>query len=134
MLYFYAYCVIGQFLVLELNQMETRNPSPPPGFDSVIEEDDHIGDSAYSKRWLYSLILRILTKLSQIDECIDDADEELESILEEDLCKLWDITSDQSLLESLRQFQLVPIFAECIHKSKCHRLIVNWINISFTYF
>ncbi|KAM7540610.1 hypothetical protein Aperf_G00000027328 [Anoplocephala perfoliata] len=103
--------------------METRNPSPPPGFDSIVEEDDHIGDSAYSKRWLYSLILQVLTKLSQIDECIDDADEELESSLEEDLCKLWDITSDQSLLDPLRQFQLVPVFTECIHKSKCHRLI-----------
>lgn len=104
--------------------METRNPSPPPGFDSTVEEDDHIGNSAYSKRWLYSLILQVLTKLSQIGEIFDDIDEELDSILEDDLCKLWDITSDQSLLEPLRQFQLVPVFTECIHKSKNHRLIV----------
>ncbi|KAM3182822.1 hypothetical protein ACTXT7_011555 [Hymenolepis weldensis] len=103
--------------------METRNPSPPPGFDSIIEEDDHIGNSAYSKRWLYSLILQVLTKLSQIGEIFDDIDDELDSILEDDLCKLWDITSDQSLLEPLRQFQLVPVFTECIHRSKNHRLI-----------
>ncbi|VDL55346.1 unnamed protein product [Hymenolepis diminuta] len=103
--------------------METRNPSPPPGFDSTVEEDDHIGNSAYSKRWLYSLILQVLTKLSQIGEIFDDIDEELDSLLEDDLCKLWDITSDQSLLEPLRQFQLVPVFTECIHKSKNHRLI-----------
>ncbi|VDO05823.1 unnamed protein product [Rodentolepis nana] len=103
--------------------METRNPSPPPDFDSTTEEDDHIGNSAYSKRWLYSLILQVLTNLSQIGESIDDVEEELDSILEDDLCKLWDITSDQLLLEHLRPFQLVPVFTECIHKSKNPRLI-----------
>lgn len=113
--------------------METRNPSPPPNFNSVAEENDHIGDSAYSKRWLHSLILQVLTQLSNIGEVLDDSEEELEQLLEDDLCKLWDITSDQSLLEPLRHFNLVPVFTECIQKSKNPRLIVNQLSIIISF-
>ncbi|EUB65037.1 hypothetical protein EGR_00306 [Echinococcus granulosus] len=103
--------------------MDTRNPSPPPGVDSTQEQNDQIGNSAYSKRWLYSLILQVLTKISESEEGSFATEEELESPLEEELCCLWDITTDQALLSHLRHFQLVPVFTECIHKSKCPRLI-----------
>ncbi|VDM31676.1 unnamed protein product [Hydatigera taeniaeformis] len=103
--------------------MDTRNPSPPPGIDPPLEQNDQIGNSAYSKRWLYSLILQVLTKINKCEEGINEHEEELESSLEEELCCLWDITTDQALLTHLRPFQLVPVFTECIHKSHCPRLI-----------
>nr|CDS15406.1 protein SAAL1 [Echinococcus granulosus] len=88
-----------------------------------LQQNDQIGNSAYSKRWLYSLILQVLTKISESEEGSFATEEELESPLEEELCCLWDITTDQALLSHLRHFQLVPVFTECIHKSKCPRLI-----------
>lgn len=115
--------------------MDTRNPSPPPGVDSTHERNDQIGNSAYSKRWLYSLILQVLTKMSECDEGSSESEEELEAPLEEELCCLWDITTDQALLTHLRHFQLVPVFTECIHKSHCPRLIVTeFIIYPFSFF
>ena len=106
--------------------MDTRNPSPPPNSDFNNEHNDQIGDTAYSKRWFHSLILQVLTEINKTNDSSYDVDD-LNSSLEEKLCCLWDITSDQSLLIHIRQFQLVPVFTECIHKSKHPRLIVNAI-------
>ncbi|VDD76304.1 unnamed protein product [Mesocestoides corti] len=103
--------------------MDTRNPSPPPCTDSACEMSDHIGESTYSKRWLYTLILQVLTAISTTEDAAPAIEDSLESSLEEELCCLWDITSDQSLLPHLREFQLIPVFTECIHRSKCPRLI-----------
>ena len=107
--------------------METRNPSPPPDADPNNEQNDQIGDTVYSKRWFHSLVLQVLTEINKTDEQSNDLDE-LSSSLEEKLCCLWDITSDQTLLVHLRQFQLVSAFTECVRKSKCPRLIVNAIH------
>ncbi len=115
--------------------MATRNPSPPPDIDPTeCDLPDQIGESAFSKRWLYSLTLQVLTAI-QSEPLTAEEDEQLSSQLEEELCCLWDVTTDKELLPHLREFQLIPVFAECIVRSRSPRLTVSRRpGIPFTFF
>lgn len=112
--------------------MDTRNPSPPPDSNHHVSDiltTDQIGESAYSKRWLHSLTLQVLTNISREPEegeteASDDEGEVLSTSLEEELCCLWDITTDKNILPHLHEFQLVPIFASCVLRSRSPRLTV----------
>uniref|UniRef100_A0A0X3PJM8 Protein SAAL1 n=1 Tax=Schistocephalus solidus TaxID=70667 RepID=A0A0X3PJM8_SCHSO len=105
--------------------MATRNPSPPRDASetSTPPVSDNIGETAYSKMWLYSLILRVLKFLQaepgDPDTIVSDT---IDSELEEELCCLWDITVNRDVLPHLREFRLVPVFSGAVVRVLCPRL------------
>uniref|UniRef100_A0A914UWD5 Protein SAAL1 n=1 Tax=Plectus sambesii TaxID=2011161 RepID=A0A914UWD5_9BILA len=103
-----------------------RNPSPPPEDeedDNVVGED-HIGSTAYSKRFVLQALLN-LVKEAQVDDGIEDSGPaELEETVDADLCQLWDMTADKELLagilanlmcdeECLQKLTPLPQIREC---------------------
>ncbi|BHF57656.1 Protein saal1 [Sparganum proliferum] len=105
--------------------MATRNPSPPrdASGSSTPPVADNIGETAYSKMWLYSLILRVLKFLQaepgDPDTILSDS---IDSELEKELCCLWDITVNREVLPHLREFRLVPVFSGAVARVLCPRL------------
>lgn len=101
--------------------MSTRNPSPP-GCVDVIESADKIGDTSYSRKWLFSLLVKLLKSIkdTEFDVC------ELDSDLEEELCCLWDLTVNREVTKNLEEFELVSTFSEILSKPLNSRLAVNF--------
>ncbi|KAJ6665032.1 hypothetical protein lerEdw1_005263 [Lerista edwardsae] len=106
-----------------------RNPSPPSS-DTEEEEaaiaGDSIGNTVYSKHWLFS----VLTKLIEIISPKKDGSElnhvemqkELDEDMENDICKVWDMSMDKDVALFLKEFNAPDIFMGVFAKSKCPRL------------
>uniref|UniRef100_A0A3B3XJV5 Serum amyloid A like 1 n=1 Tax=Poecilia mexicana TaxID=48701 RepID=A0A3B3XJV5_9TELE len=95
-----------------------RNPSPPPDqADGDEGEDlDAIGDTVYSKHWLFST----LTRLIQVENSEDQM--QLSDDDEEDLCRVWDMAMDKDVAGFLQEFKAADILLGVIAKSHCPRL------------
>uniref|UniRef100_A0A914UR57 Protein saal1 n=1 Tax=Plectus sambesii TaxID=2011161 RepID=A0A914UR57_9BILA len=102
-----------------------RNPSPPPedeGDDNVVGED-HIGSTAYSKRFVLQALLN-LVKEAQVDDGIEDSGPaELEETVDADLCQLWDMTADKEVSRFVADAESLPdIFLSVIRATNKPRL------------
>ncbi|XP_053741508.1 protein saal1 [Synchiropus splendidus] len=97
-----------------------RNPSPPPG--STDEDDvDAIGDTVYSKHWLFSTLTHLIQIVAKHSE--ESADElQITDEEEEDLCKVWDMAMDKDVAGFLMEFKASDILLGVIAKSRCPRL------------
>uniref|UniRef100_A0A3B3YUV3 Protein saal1 n=1 Tax=Poecilia mexicana TaxID=48701 RepID=A0A3B3YUV3_9TELE len=97
-----------------------RNPSPPPDqADGDEGEDlDAIGDTVYSKHWLFST----LTRLIQHSEENSEDQMQLSDDDEEDLCRVWDMAMDKDVAGFLQEFKAADILLGVIAKSHCPRL------------
>ncbi|XP_066490346.1 protein SAAL1 [Tiliqua scincoides] len=106
-----------------------RNPSPP--FSDSEEEvaavvGDSIGNTVYSKHWLFG----VLTKLIEVISPKKDGSElnhmemqtELDDDMENDICKVWDMSTDKDVALFLQEFNAPDIFMGVFTKSKCPRL------------
>ncbi|XP_077787264.1 protein SAAL1 isoform X1 [Podarcis muralis] len=105
-----------------------RNPSPPSSNDD--EEDvvpgDSIRNTVYSKHWFFS----VLTKLIEVVSSKEDESElnnveeqvELNEELENDICKVWDMSMDKDVALFLQEFNAPDIFLGVFAKSKSPRL------------
>ncbi|XP_034976493.2 protein SAAL1 [Zootoca vivipara] len=105
-----------------------RNPSPPSSDDD--EEDvvpgDSIRNTVYSKHWFFS----VLTKLIEVVSSKEDESElnnveeqvELDEDLENDICKVWDMSMDKDVALFLQEFNAPDIFLGVFAKSKSPRL------------
>ncbi|CAI5763311.1 protein SAAL1 [Podarcis lilfordi] len=105
-----------------------RNPSPPSSNDE--EEDvvpgDSIRNTVYSKHWFFS----VLTKLIEVVSSKEDESElnnveeqlELDEELENDICKVWDMSMDKDVALFLQEFNAPDIFLGVFAKSKSPRL------------
>ncbi|KAF5397114.1 hypothetical protein PHET_09928 [Paragonimus heterotremus] len=102
--------------------MCTRNPSPPPDLSDELQHADTIGDTAYSKRWLFSLLMDLL-KLIKSNSDKGESIEELDADLEERLCCLWDLTVNHDVLPYLEEFNLVSILSEVLNCERFPRLL-----------
>uniref|UniRef100_A0A3P9ISM3 Serum amyloid A-like 1 n=1 Tax=Oryzias latipes TaxID=8090 RepID=A0A3P9ISM3_ORYLA len=97
-----------------------RNPSPPPEGDGQEAEDaDAIGDTVYSKHWLFSTLTRLI-HVSQLEP--SEAQVKLTDDDEEDLCKVWDMAMDKDVARFLQEFKAADILLGVISKSRCPRL------------
>ncbi|KAF8562640.1 hypothetical protein P879_11354 [Paragonimus westermani] len=108
--------------------MCTRNPSPPPDLSDELQHADTIGDTAYSKRWLFSLLMDLL-KLIKSNSDKSEPIEELDADLEERLCCLWDLTVNHDVLPYLEEFNLVSILSEVLNCERFPRLLEICVGI-----
>nr|XP_015194173.1 PREDICTED: protein SAAL1 [Lepisosteus oculatus] len=108
-----------------------RNPSPPPGYDAEEEEDeeeeggpegDAIGNTVYSKHWLFGALTRLVQVAAEQGAGDPEAREELGEEDEEQLCKVWDMAADQDVARFLQEFKAADILLGAIAKSGSPRL------------
>ncbi|TWW75983.1 Protein saal1, partial [Takifugu flavidus] len=76
-----------------------RNPSPPPDTAGGGEDGDSdaIGDTVYSKHWLFSTLTRLINMVTEHAEGDSEGQMELPDGDEEDLCKVWDMAMDKEI-------------------------------------
>ncbi|CDR00414.1 unnamed protein product [Oncorhynchus mykiss] len=74
-----------------------RNPSPPPDREGEQggEEVDAIGETVYSKHWLFSTFTRLIQIVSEQNMGDSDAQMQLPEEDEDELCKIWDMAMDK---------------------------------------
>lgn len=100
-----------------------RNPSPPPNAASGLEDEDvdAIGDTAYSKHWLFSTLTRLIHMVTEHSENAEGP-MQLSDEDEDDLCKVWDMAMDKDVAGFLQEFKATDILLGVIAKSRCPRL------------
>ncbi|CAH8492325.1 unnamed protein product [Heterobilharzia americana] len=109
--------------------MSTRNPSPPPDYDDNLKQLDMIGDTAYSRRWLFSLLIKFLKRVNSETSATwgspdnDPTCKQLDTELEEQLCCLWDLTVNRDVLKFLDEFEIVSIFNNALGNVQNPRLL-----------
>ncbi|ETE69607.1 Protein SAAL1, partial [Ophiophagus hannah] len=99
-----------------------RNPSPPSS-DSEEEEvaaGDSIGNTVYSKHWLIGVLEKLIEDTSKLNN--EEEQMELDEELENDICKVWDMSMDKDVALFLQEFKAPDIFMVFLAKSKCPRL------------
>ncbi|XP_016318203.1 protein saal1-like [Sinocyclocheilus anshuiensis] len=108
-----------------------RNPSPPPEKDETEagEEVDAIGETVYSKHWLFSTLTRLIQMVTDQESGLSDSSMELTDDLEEDLCKVWDMAMDKDVAVFLQEFKAPDILLGVIAKSCSPRLTEICIGI-----
>ncbi|XP_071353123.1 protein saal1 isoform X2 [Trachinotus anak] len=101
-----------------------RNPSPPPETaDGEEDEDlDAIGDTVYSKHWLFSTLTRLIHMVTEHSEKGSEGQMQLPEDDEEDLCRVWDMAMDKDVAGFLQEFKATDILLGVIAKSHCPRL------------
>ncbi|KAK7892115.1 hypothetical protein WMY93_024078 [Mugilogobius chulae] len=99
-----------------------RNPSPPPASEEVDEDADAIGDTVYSKHWLFSTLTRLIEMVPKHAEEGPSGLMDLSDDDEEDLCRVWDMAMDKNVAEFLQEFRASDILLGVIAKSRCPRL------------
>ncbi|NXN21725.1 SAAL1 protein, partial [Nycticryphes semicollaris] len=104
-----------------------RNPSPP---SSEAEEEegggDAVGNTMYSKHWLFSILTRLIEVISpektEPSVSPEEIQTELDEEMENDICKVWDMSMDEDVASFLQEFNAPDIFMGVFAKSKCPRL------------
>ncbi|NXY75773.1 SAAL1 protein, partial [Glareola pratincola] len=104
-----------------------RNPSPP---SSEAEEGegggDAVGNTVYSKHWLFSILTRLIEVISpeKTEPTVspEGIQTELDEEMENDICKVWDMSMDEDVALFLQEFNAPDIFMGVFAKSKCPRL------------
>ncbi|KAJ8391344.1 hypothetical protein AAFF_G00089740 [Aldrovandia affinis] len=100
-----------------------RNPSPPPGqVEEPEAEGDSIGETLYSKHWLFSTLTCLIQTVTE-QEAGDPGDQmELSEEEEDNLCKIWDMAMDKDVAGFLQEFKCSDILLGAIAKSRSPRL------------
>ncbi|XP_049429181.1 protein saal1 [Epinephelus fuscoguttatus] len=101
-----------------------RNPSPPPDTADGEEDGDldAIGDTVYSKHWLFSTLTRLIHMVKEHAEVDSEGQMELPDDDEENLCRVWDMAMDKDVAGFLQEFKATDILLGVIAKSRCPRL------------
>uniref|UniRef100_A0ABI7XI49 Serum amyloid A like 1 n=1 Tax=Felis catus TaxID=9685 RepID=A0ABI7XI49_FELCA len=107
-----------------------RNPSPPlPSRDEEGEEGaggDCIGSTVYSKHWLFGVLSGLIQMVSpENTKSSSDEDEqqmELDEEMENEICRVWDMSMDEDVALFLQEFNAPDIFMGVLAKSRCPRL------------
>ncbi|TNN87028.1 Protein saal1 [Liparis tanakae] len=101
-----------------------RNPSPPPeAADEKTDGDvDAIGETVYSKHWLFSTLTRLIHMVTEHSEVNSEDPMQLPDDDEEDLCRVWDMAMDKDVAAFLQEFKATDILLGVIAKSRCQRL------------
>ncbi|NWH22732.1 SAAL1 protein, partial [Grus americana] len=101
-----------------------RNPSPPSS--EAEEEGDAVGNTVYSKHWLFSILTRLIEVISpektEPTASPEEIQTELDEEMENDICKVWDMSMDEDVALFLQEFNAPDIFMGVFAKSKCPRL------------
>ncbi|KAM7396833.1 hypothetical protein PAMP_019842 [Pampus punctatissimus] len=101
-----------------------RNPSPPPVIANEEEDEDldAIGDTVYSKHWLFSTLTRLIHMVTEHSDEDSEGQMQLTDDDEEALCRVWDMAMDKDVAGFLQEFKATDILLGVIAKSRCPRL------------
>ncbi|XP_036181478.1 protein SAAL1 isoform X3 [Myotis myotis] len=108
-----------------------RNPSPPPTPPRDEDEEegaggDCIGSTVYSKHWLFGVLSGLIQMVSPENTKSSSDDEEqqmeLDEEMENEICRVWDMSMDEDVALFLQEFNAPDIFMGVLAKSKCPRL------------
>ncbi|KAF6334199.1 serum amyloid A like 1 [Rhinolophus ferrumequinum] len=108
-----------------------RNPSPPPSRSEDDDEEevaggDCIGSTVYSKHWLFGVLSGLIQIVSpeNAKSSTDDEEQqvELDEEMENEICRVWDMSMDEDVALFLQEFNAPDIFMGVLAKSKCPRL------------
>ncbi|XP_077143250.1 protein SAAL1 isoform X1 [Ranitomeya variabilis] len=105
-----------------------RNPSPPTSDDEEEQKEDSIGSTVYSKHWFFSTLTRLIQLVTEKDKSQpaaaggEEISMELDEDMENDICKVWDMSMNEEVALFLKEFNAPEIFLGIISKSKCNRL------------
>ncbi|XP_030416384.1 protein SAAL1 isoform X1 [Gopherus evgoodei] len=111
-----------------------RNPSPPSS-DAEDEQaaGDSIGNTVYSRHWLFSILTKLIEVISpeksDSNSNHEEVQTELDEEMENDICKMWDMSMDEDVALFLQEFNAPDIFMGVFAKSKCPRLIEICVGI-----
>ncbi|XP_077452620.1 protein saal1 isoform X2 [Stigmatopora argus] len=100
-----------------------RNPSPPPdAFNGdEVEDADAIGDTVYSKHWLFTTLTRLIQMVTKTSGD-SEGQMQLTDDEEDDLCRVWDMAMDKDVAGFLQEFKAPDILLGVIAKSSNPRL------------
>ncbi|XP_036283563.1 protein SAAL1 isoform X1 [Pipistrellus kuhlii] len=110
-----------------------RNPSPPPLPRNEVDQEeeevaggDCIGSTVYSKHWLFGVLSGLIQLVSPENTKSSSDDEEqqmeLDEEMENEICRVWDMSMDEDVALFLQEFNAPEIFMGVLAKSKCPRL------------
>ncbi|KAJ8024000.1 Protein SAAL1 [Holothuria leucospilota] len=117
-----------------------RNPSPPSEEFQATNRDllrgDSIGDTVFSKHWVFTTLMKLLKAVENESSSKDEGagkDEEekeaanlcgieIDSDLENDLCKLWDMTANEDVALFLEEWKSPDILLSVIEKTNAPRV------------
>uniref|UniRef100_F6ZIL2 Serum amyloid A like 1 n=1 Tax=Equus caballus TaxID=9796 RepID=F6ZIL2_HORSE len=107
-----------------------RNPSPPPPSRDQAEEEaaggDCIGSTVYSKHWLFGVLSGLIQTVNPESTKSNSDDEEqqmeLDEEMENEICRVWDMSMDEDVALFLQEFKAPDIFMGVLAKSRCPRL------------
>ncbi|ESO97530.1 hypothetical protein LOTGIDRAFT_104281, partial [Lottia gigantea] len=121
-----------------------RNPSPPPELQANIEASsgDCIGQTAFSKHWLFTTLMKLIKEVEPKESEIkngscdgndsssasndvnneDNDDEEVDEETQNELCKLWDMSMNGEVATFLHEYKAIDILTGVIEKSKAPRV------------
>ncbi|XP_043826847.1 protein SAAL1 isoform X2 [Dromiciops gliroides] len=118
-----------------------RNPSPPwRGLEAEAEAEaaaaagDSIGATMYSKHWLFGVLGSLIqlinpekdkSRANNEEEQLTELDEEME----DEICRVWDMSMDEDVALFLHEFNAPDIFMGVLAKSKCPRLMEICVGI-----
>ncbi|NXN35607.1 SAAL1 protein, partial [Rhinoptilus africanus] len=100
----------------------------PPSSEAEEEEGggDAVGNTVYSKHWLFSILTRLIEVISpeKTEPTVspEGIQTELDEEMENDICKVWDMSMDEDVALFLQEFNAPDIFMGVFAKSKCPRL------------
>ncbi|XP_019641497.1 PREDICTED: protein saal1-like [Branchiostoma belcheri] len=113
-------------------RIPSRNPSPPPAEmlgEGVDLHADNIGDTAYSKHWFFTTLMNLIQEVEKKDQTEVKKEEEagaagidIDEELEDELCKLWDMSINKDVARFLQEFHAVNILMGVINKSRAPRV------------
>ncbi|KAJ8344238.1 hypothetical protein SKAU_G00315670 [Synaphobranchus kaupii] len=100
-----------------------RNPSPPPNQGAQPDvESDSIGETLYSKHWLFSTLTSLIQTVTEQEVGDPEVQVDLPEEDEDKLCKIWDMAMDKDVAGLLQEFKASDILLGAIAKSQSPRL------------
>ncbi|ELU07398.1 hypothetical protein CAPTEDRAFT_199065 [Capitella teleta] len=106
---------------------QDRNPEPPKELedDSLIDADN-IKGTVFSQRWLFTTLMNLIRVIegqseSKEGEGKEAAPLDLDDNLQDELCKLWDMSMSQEVVNFLMEYKAVDILTSIVAKSNAPR-------------
>ncbi|XP_068929211.1 protein SAAL1 [Petaurus breviceps papuanus] len=118
-----------------------RNPSPPwRGLEAEAEAEaeatggDSIGATIYSKHWLFGVLGSLIQLINPEKPKSTENDKkeqltELDEEMENEMCRVWDMSMDEDVALFLYEFNAPDIFMGVLAKTKCPRLMEICVGI-----
>lgn len=106
----------------KLNQVDDQMDSSEISKQELNESnEDNIGDTVFSKHWMFQCLIKTLETINQESDS-SDSPIELDSDIEEELCLLWDMSANEDVAKFLNDFKAIDLFEGIIMKTNSPRL------------